>query len=90
MPSPSLAAVCAVVFALAATGEEQPTKVRSAANDALGSIIDAAPDIAALDDEVKTIFDALRRDHRLVPAFIATASSPCVDYVKSLRVARYD
>lgn len=88
--TPSLAAVCAVVFALAATGEEPPTKVRSAADSALGSIIDAAPDIGALDAEVQSIFDALRRDHRLVPPFIRASSAPCVDYVKSLRDVRYD
>lgn len=90
MAGPSLAAVCAVVFSLVSSGEQYSETARSAAHEAVGTIVTNAPNMKALDAEVQTIFQILDRGENLADPLIDRSIKPCVGFVKSLRTARID
>lgn len=88
--TPSLAAVCAVVFSLAATAPDIGPAERAAAGDAVTAIIRAEPDISALDTEVDAVFAALTADPKGAITLVRKSARPCVAYFKRLREVRYD
>lgn len=88
--TPSLAAVCAVVFSLVSTDHDLSADARATAGGAVETIVTAAPDIDALDAEVQAIFSRIEKDEGSARTLVAKSLRPCVDHVKSLRGARYD
>ena len=90
MAGPSLAAVCAVVFSLISSGEGYSSTAKTAASDAVGTIVANAPSLKALDAEVETIFAILEKDEKQAEPLIDRSIKPCVNFVNSLRAVRVD
>lgn len=88
--TPTIAAVCAVFFAVSAADERIAAELRDKADSAMVAIIDAAPDQTELDAQVRAIFAAIKADPAHGMTFLARRSSECIQMINDMAAARYE